>query len=640
LWDVSNHSTLRLLRRIPLNDSPPPVAPDPAVPGDAALVAIAQDAIIVRDLRDRVVFWNRGAQTLYGWSRREAAGLVSHELLRSRFLSHKDAASSSIRATGDWEGLVYHQTRDRKEVAVWTRWTAVRDTDGSVLSVVQADRDVTWLADLVESAADAIIVIGRERRIVLFNRAAADLFAMSSSEAIDQSIERFLPEGIADLLVGSPADGPSSMVATSRRVVDGRRTDGSVLTVEATIVRTQPGGQPLTTLVLRDGSGVRRLEEHLRETQRVEAIGRLAGGIAHDFNNLLSTITGHLEFVRSAVDPSAMDDLDEITSAAYRASQLARQLLVFSRSQVTRPRFVKPNEIIQTSAELLRRVIGPGVHLELDLDPDVPGVRVDPAQLEQALVSLVINASDAMPNGGTLTVATRSADVFGGRGEPRAVSIEVSDTGVGMDDRTRRRAVEPFFTTKTSEGAGLGLAAVQGVATQAGGSVSITSAPGAGTRVSITLPVPDDLAERDETDSWSGTGPRAGRGRVLLVEDDVAVRTVARRLLQREGHTVIEARTGEHALQRWREITSTGDRISVVVTDVVMPDMGGRELIAQLRAVEPKLPVVYVSAYLADAVSGLDLSGPAELLEKPFSAASLNAAVDAVLGPGEDIDRR
>jgi CheY-like chemotaxis protein len=206
------------------------------------------------------------------------------------------------------------------------------------------------------------------------------------------------------------------------------------------------------------------------------------------------------------------------------------------------------------------------------------------------------------------------ADVFGGRGERRAVSIEVSDTGVGMDDRTRRRALEPFFTTKASEGAG--------------------------TRVSITLPVPDDLAQRDETDSWSGTGPRAGRGRGLLVEDDVAVRTVARRLLQREGHTVIEARTGEHALQRWREATRAGEQISVVVTDIVMPDMGGRELIAQLRAVEPKLPVVYVSAYLADAVSGLDLSGPAERLEKPFSAASLNAAVDAVLGPGDEIEQR
>ena len=448
-----------------------------------------------------------------------------------------------IREAGHWEGLVHQRTRTADEILVWSRCTAVRDAAGAVVSIVQADRDMTW-------------VLG--------------------------------------------ALGPG-------------------------------------------GSAQRAAIEDVRRVQRLEGIGRLTGGIALELNNLLSAITGYLEFVRDAAGDSAvLADLDEVTSATYRAANLTRQLLVFSRSRVTQPQLVKPNDVVTEVIARLRRVVGERVRVETALDPAVPAVRIDPAQLEHALLSLALNGADAMPNGGTLTLTTSLADAFGGRGERRAVTIDVGDTGGGMDEPTRQRAPEPFFTTRPADDdAGLGLTAVSAVVTHAGGVLSIASTPGLGTRVSITLPVPDTPPGGvPNVRGIAQASVAPGRCRILLVEDDASVRRLACRLLEREGHVVVEARTGAEALALWREARAANVTIDVVITDVVMPDMGGRELVAQVRATEPRMPVVYVSGYLADAVAGLDLAGPTELLEKPFSAASLLGAVEAVRGLQDGQDNR
>jgi two-component system, cell cycle sensor histidine kinase and response regulator CckA len=618
---------------------PPRRAAEPNDTADTALVDSAQDAIIAFDSNERIVFWNRGAQAFYGWSRREALGVGGNVLLQPKPVADFATVTESGRA--DWDGLVRHATRDRGEVMVWSRRTTIRDGDGEVRSTLQVDRDVAWLTRIVDATLDGVVVTDGDQRIVLLNAAAARLFGASAPEVVGKPIDTLLPWGElqdrlrTDRAAAPPKEFPPDAPRRFREII-ARRSDGTELPIEVTISRIAIGTRSLAIAICRDVTERRTLEEQFRQSQRMESIGRLAAGIAHDFNNLLSAISGFLELARPGVtDADAIADLDEARLAADRAARLTRQLLIFTRNPVTRPRLVSPNDSVAAVTTLLRRAIGEDVRLETALDASVPQVRADPAQLEQALLNLAINARDAMPNGGTLTITTRLGAIQVAGGERRAAVIEVVDTGTGMDERTRARAFEPFFTTKDpSRGTGLGLPAVQGVAIAAGGTVSIDSAPGAGTRVVITLPVAeDDELDADVSPGWDATSPPAGRGRLLLVEDEDAVRGLARRLLRRQGHMVIEARTGEDALARWSEAQSRGEHIDAVVTDVVMPDMGGRELVARLRELSPRLPVVYMSGYVVDAAAALDLSEPAYVLEKPFTGASLNAAVDAVLAP-------
>ena len=375
-----------------------------------------------------------------------------------------------------------------------------------------------------------------------------------------------------------------------------------------------------------------QLQAQILLAQKMDAVGRLAGGVAHDFNNLLSVILGAVETLGKALasyDP-LQEEVSDIREAVGRGATLTRQLLIFGRKEVRTPGLLDVNEVVTSVERLLMRVLGSSVKIELRRDVERAPVVADSGQLEQVLVNLAINARDAMLRGGTLTIRTgeemldlRAATVLDVIPGPY-VTIDVEDTGIGMDEPTRNRAFEPFFTTKgPAQAAGLGLATVYGIVRQSGGAVSLRSSPGAGTHVRIHLPLgaPSAIAE-------PVAAPAAEtRGVVLLVEDEPRVRSQVRRLLQRSGFEVVEATDGAEAKRLFAE--RHGD-IHVVVTDMVMPLVGGVELVATLRAVQPGLPVVFVSGYTAEE-QDLPLGDRTAFLTKPYTIEALCDAIDAVV---------
>ncbi len=369
-------------------------------------------------------------------------------------------------------------------------------------------------------------------------------------------------------------------------------------------------------------AALREREEQLRESQKLEAVGQLAGGVAHDFNNLLTVIQGNLELVRSAPeqDPELAEALDDALRAADRAAGLTAQLLTFSRRQVSQRRILQLNEIVSETRSMLQRVIGEGVRLATDLDATLPPVEGDPGQLSQVILNLVLNARDAMPKGGEILVRTHA--------RPGWSVLEVVDTGEGMDEATRARIFEPFFTTKkVGKGTGLGLATVYGIVTALGGSIDVRSAPGQGSTFSIRLPArewpdpgDDPIHEDDSADADEA---------ILVVEDEPSVRALATRILEGRGFRVHTATNGEEALA---VLADPGRPVQLVLSDVVMPEMGGRALSVAMRTRGLRIPVLFMSGYTADADPLICPSGrPAQLLGKPFTPAELARRVRAVI---------
>ena len=390
---------------------------------------------------------------------------------------------------------------------------------------------------------------------------------------------------------------------------------------------------PRFCLIATDVSRRRHLEDELRQAQKLEAVGRLAGGIAHDFNNLLTAITG---FTRFALDDlpaagAARDDLEQVIRAAERAGALTHQLLAFSRQQVLQSQVLDLNQVVADIEPMLRRVIGEDIAIHRSLASTLGNVCADRGQIEQVLVTLVVNARDAMPNGGLVTIET--AEVYleeaqiaasqGGTVGPH-VMLAVTDTGVGMSAETRDRIFEPFFTTKEAgRGTGLGLATVFGIVRQSGGSIWVYSEPGHGTTFKIYLPRFDGQPEVRRPTTPASVPSVAGR--VLLVEDDAAVRTIAARVLRGDGYDVVEAATGREGLATFR---SLGGAVDLIVTDLVLPEMGGRAMIQALAAEGTVPPTVYMSGYTAEAMSAQSVLGvDDELIEKPFTPESFLAKV-------------
>jgi signal transduction histidine kinase/CheY-like chemotaxis protein len=428
-----------------------------------------------------------------------------------------------------------------------------------------------------------------------------------------------------------------------------RRHDGGTRSVVAHVVRLRgvDGCARGFVGMVEDTTDQRALEAQLRQAQKMEAVGQLAGGIAHDFNNLLTVIGGSLELARGDLAPllppahPSHADLAEIAQATERARALVRQLLAFSRKQVVAPQAVDVNAIVRGAEQLLRRVVGDEVVLRARLAPAPLVVRADAVQLEQVLVNLALNARDAMltpahgrPGTGGLFALTTDAvtlDAAAAAARPglapgEYVRLVARDGGHGMDETTRAHLFEPFFTTKpVGAGTGLGLATVYGIVTQAGGAVHVESAPGAG--ASFTILLPRAGRADDVVLAAPSVRPGPGRGTVLLAEDEPAVRATTRRILERHGYAVLEARHGADALVLWRAHRA---EITAVVTDLRMPEMGGRELAARLRAEGASLPVVFVSGYSDEAAAPADARDE-RALEKPFTGDALLRALDAAL---------
>ena len=386
-------------------------------------------------------------------------------------------------------------------------------------------------------------------------------------------------------------------------------------------------------------AGREHAEEALLQAQKMEAVGRLAGGIAHDFNNLLTVIRGHaaLSLNRVGSDGALRRELNEILKSTDRASALTRRLLAFSRKQVLQLRVLDLNTLVAQAKELLPPVLGDDIHLVLDLAPDLGRVKADSAQMEQAIMNLALNARDAMPHGGELKIHTTNADLDeawihrheGAKAGPY-VMLAVCDTGHGMTDDTLSHVFEPFFTTKDiNKGTGLGLATVYGTLRQSGGFACVSSTVGEGTTFQIYLPRVEGAIDVVEAPIIAPQ-PLQGTETVLIVEDNDAVRRIAREFLKIKGYTVIEARGAMEAIQI---VKNRGDQIDLVITDVLMPGMKGRELVERLADLRSDLKVLYMSAYTEDAAINIGVLSPGtEFIEKPFSPDELAIKVRQVLG--------
>jgi nitrogen-specific signal transduction histidine kinase len=385
----------------------------------------------------------------------------------------------------------------------------------------------------------------------------------------------------------------------------------------------------------RDVSEERLLEEQLRQSQKMEAIGRLAGGVAHDFNNLLGVILGSAELLVESVDLSQVRRrAEEIEKAGQRAADLTRQLLAFSRKQMLEPKVMDLNSKVSEITDMLARLVGEDVEIRMSLPPNLGKVRADPSQIEQILMNLVVNAREAMPNGGNITIETQNMDLEEAYAGSHSsvlpgsyVMIAVSDSGMGMDAEVSAHIFEPFFTTKAT-GTGLGLATVYGAVKQSGGNIWVYSEPGKGTTFKIYFPRVDGAVESTGAIERSAATLK-GSETILLVEDSDSLRDVTKEFLQIAGYNVVEARDGKDSL---RVARMHEERIHLLLTDVVMPGMSGRELANEIKQIHPETRILFMSGYTSNAIvhRGV-LDEELSLLTKPFTRSGLTQKVREML---------
>ncbi len=493
---------------------------------------------------------------------------------------------------------------------------------------------ISLLPLVVESLREGIQVIDREWRYCYLNQAAEAHGRKSRDELLGRTMMECYP-GI---------DG-TEMFKLLRRCMD-EGTDESMLN-EFTYpdggkrtfeLRIQPYDVGLIILSI-DVTERSQLQEQLLHAQKMEAVGRLAGGVAHDFNNILMGIMSFATFARQALPPSheIAEDLDEVLAGAGRAADLTRQLLVFSRQQVAEPKIVNINELVIRLDKLLRRTLGTDIELVTLPDPDVGQALIDPGHFQQVLINLAINARDAMATGGKLIIETGNVTLDDSyiRTRPEAregdhVMLAVTDTGAGMTDDVRARIFEPFFTTKEpGKGTGLGLSTCYGIVKQAGGNIWVYSEPGRGTTFKIYLPRCSDQPEDPDRTQRADAPPRRGTETILVTEDDPGVRVSVVRTLQRLGYKVLEAEHPEQAIQLAMD---NHDHIHLLLTDVVMPQMGGPALAAKLKVWHPEVKVIFMSGYTDDAIIRTGTLGRGvAFLQKPFMPDALGRKIRQVL---------
>jgi PAS domain S-box-containing protein len=618
-------------------------------------------AMVLTDLDHRFVRANDAFAQLFGYSREEILNLSMADVTHPDDLAESHERRGPLLAGESQFFQMEKRYLHKDGHVIWglVNVSLVRDTSGRPLLYVGQVQDITErkIADeslrqseeqvrlLLNSTAEAIYGIDLQGKCTFCNPACIRMLGYADSS-------RLVGQDMHALMQHSRADGSSYPVNECRicqaflkgagtHVVDEVfwRADRTSFPVEYWSYPIRRAGQIVGAVVtFLDITERKHLEDQFRQSQKMEAIGRLAGGIAHDFNNLLTIIIGFSEMALEGLhagDPLA-DQIDQIRQSGVRASLLTRQLLTFSRKQIVVPTSLDLHEIVTEMDRMLRRLIGEDIELRTSSLGPLARVQADAGQIEQVIMNLVVNARDAMPKGGRLTIETANVELDQGYADMHAgvqpgpyVLLAVSDTGCGMDEATRARIFEPFFTTKEpGKGTGLGLATVFGIVKQSGGQVEVYTEVNLGTTFKVYLPHAGEAAAASKPKSVPLT-PRCGTETILLVEDEDGIRTMTRMILQNNGYQVLEASNGGEALLLCR---SRKEPVHLLVTDVVMPRMSGRELAQQLARWQPGLKVLYVSGYTDDAIVHHGVLDPdTPFLQKPFTPQQLTRKVRELL---------
>ncbi|MEX1173149.1 MAG: PAS domain S-box protein [Chloroflexota bacterium] len=625
----------------------------------AAVLAGTRDAITVTDGDRRMTYWNEAAEHLFGIPADQALGRTMAELVEYEIIAEAGEATplSVVAGGGTWRGDARVQRPDGATVRVEVTISPITDSRGRV-GRISSSRDVTavrrqseTLETMFRASPLPVILLDADQTVAYWNEAAERLFGFTAAEMLGTRSALTPPDeaDAASVALTRLAQGEPVTMDVTRRA-----KDGSLIPVRlfAAPVRNDFDERPGVLAYLEDLRERQRLESDLRQAQKMEAVGRLAGGIAHDFNNILTAIGGYARLLEHGLTLGTADveDAREVIRSADRATRLTRQLLAFSRRAPVRRQVIGLTEIVTATMPMLQRLVGDRVHLVTHLEAS-GRIVADPTDIEQIILNLVVNAADAMPERGQVTITTSAATADQIR-ELEAVALErgdrrddqvpvtggavltVMDEGIGMEDHVRRHVFEPFFTTKPEgSGTGLGLANVYGIVARTGGTISVESAPGEGTRFTIVLPEAADRETSQDLDAGAGNTGAAAVGHgplatILLVEDDDAIRQLTDRWFRAAGYQVLEAGSGEEALAR-----ADLDTVDVVVTDVMMPSMTGLTMAQRLRDRQPDLPIVFMSGYVADVPEGPGLPDRSTFISKPMTSERLLEAVRSSLPP-------
>ena len=637
---------------------------EPSSPGAAArsrqadwaweIIESVASLVVVLDPDGRVLRFNPACQAATGYSLEEVRGKRFWDLL-----SRPEEVDSVQRLIGELRAgrfPTYHENyweaKDgARRLIAWSS-TVLLDRRGAVEYIVATGTDISsrkraedalreaneTLRAVIETSPLAIVALDLEGRVRSWNRAAESIFGWREEEVLDRPLP-IVPDDDLEFFRGNMARvrlGETIAGVERQR----RRKDGSLVDVEIwNAARRDASGEIVGVIaVIADATERRRLEEQFRQSQKMEAVGRLAGGVAHDFNNLLTVITGYSQMILDSMEQGdpLRGDLQEVLKASESAAALTSQLLAFSRRQTVQPRVLDLNALVLSLERMFHRLVGEQIEMLTELSPRLPRVKADPGQLQQVLMNLVMNARDAIPNSGRISIQTESVTlegphISGAPGLPAGpyVALSVIDTGKGMDEETRRHIFEPFFTTKRrGKGTGLGLSTAYGIIRQSGGDIWVSSEPGSGSLFRIYLPVALEAAAVGAPNGVSPT-PYSGTETVLLVEEEAGLRDVIREALSANGYTVLHASGVREALRICERRRSP---IHLCLTDVVLPRTSGRELARRALAWHPRMKVIYLSGHAdAPSLTPGDTESESFLLRKPIAPETLLAKVRQVL---------
>jgi PAS domain S-box-containing protein len=615
------------------------------------------DVIWDWDIRTNSLVWNDAVETVFGHKQRDIYPEVQwwydhlHPEDRDRVLAGIHGVIDH--GATSWSDQYRYRCANGRYASVIDRGYVARDNSGAAVRMIGAMTDVTertrseaairFQAQLLNAVQQAVVATDPEGHVIFWNKFAENVYGWTAHEAVGRTISELTPSAFmrehgADIVarteIGESWTGEFLVQGKSGKPFPALLTSSPVLDEQGRILGVVGVSIDLTER--------RSLEEQFRQSQKMDAVGRLAGGIAHDFNNLLTVIRLNTEMILDGFDPTdpRSEDVKQIRNAAERASSLTKQLLAFSRKQILQPRVLDLNSVVSNLEPMLRRLIGEDVSINSTCNAR-GYVVADPGQLEQVLVNLVVNSRDAMPQGGRITIETRNVELDDGYSSEhspvipgRYVMLAVGDNGVGMNRDTKEHAFDPFFTTKEAgKGTGLGLATVYGIVKQSGGYVWIYSEPGMGTTLKLYFPeVSAAAAFTNPVESSAGKPAAPGSETILLVEDEEAVRGLTSRILQRQGYRVLAAQHGREAMEI---ATREEGVIHLVLTDIVMPGMNGRGLVERLSGIRPAIKSLYMSGYTDDDIVRRGFIEPSrKFLQKPFTSEGLLQTVRKVLDEG------